>query len=192
MDMTIKKMEARYPAYPALTQKRLLIGRDEWCQLPNLHIPAIKAKIDTGAKTSSLHAFNIKLIHRHYQAYVHFDIHPLQNNDRILIACVAPVIDEREIMSSNGHKEHRYVIRTTLVISDQTWNIEVTLSNRDPLRYRLLLGREALNKRVLIDPSLSRHQKKITSKKARKLYQAERRPIDEYVPVHTRSRRRGV
>ena len=168
--MNITEQKTKLPSYPVLPQKRLLIGRNEWCQLPNLHIPAIKARIDTGAKTSSLHAFNIKLVHRHHQAYVHFDIHPLQNDDRTLIACVAPVIDEREVMSSNGHKEHRYVIRTTLIISDQAWNIEVTLSNRDPLRYRLLLGREALNKRVVIDPSLSCYQKKITFKKARRLY----------------------
>lgn len=75
------------------------------------------------------------------------------------------MIDERHIMSSNGHIEHRYVILTTLVIADQEWEMEVTLSNRDPLRYRLLLGREALNSRVLIDPSLSCYQKKLSIKK---------------------------
>ena len=150
---------------------KLLIGRDTWCQLPGLHLPAIKAKIDTGAKTSSLHAFNIKRVIKHKKKYVEFDIHPLQRNDHILVSCKAPVIDERHIMSSSGHIEHRFVIQTTLVIRDQSWEIEVTLSNRDPLRYRLLLGREALNNRVLIDPGLSCHQKKITRKKAVKLYQ---------------------
>jgi ribosomal protein S6--L-glutamate ligase len=175
MDMTKKKIRAVFPSNPAASQKRLLIGRHEWCELPDLHIPAIKAKIDTGAKTSSLHAFNIKLVKRHHRRYVHFSIHPLQGNEKILISCVAPIIDEREITSSNGHKEHRYVIRTTLAINNQAWEIEVTLSNRDPLRYRLLLGREALNGRVLIDPSLSCHQKRITSKKALKIYPAEKR-----------------
>ena len=151
-------------------RNRLLIGRDEWCALPNLHIPAIKAKIDTGAKTSALHAFNIKRVRKNKKKYVRFEIHPLQRNEKTLISCIAPLIDERHIMSSSGHIEHRFVIITTLMISDQQWEMEVTLSNRDPLRYRLLLGREALNNRVLIDPSLSCHQKKIKYKKALKLY----------------------
>ena len=151
-------------------KNRLLIGRDEWCQLPDLHIPAIKAKIDTGAKTSALHAFNIRRVKKNQKKYVRFDIHPLQSDDKTLVSCIAPLIDERHIMSSSGHIEHRYVIRTTLVICEQQWEMEVTLSNRDPLRYRLLLGREALNSRVLIDPSLSCHQKKIKYKKALKLY----------------------
>lgn len=174
MDMTKKKIKAVFPADPTAIQKRLLIGRHEWCQLPDLNVPAIKAKIDTGAKTSALHAFNIKLVKRGHKRFVHFDIHPLQGYEKILISCVAPIIDEREITSSNGHKEHRYVIRTAIAISDQVWEMEVTLSNRDPLRYRLLLGREALNYRVLIDPSLSCHQKRITSKKAVKLYQKKK------------------
>ena len=151
-------------------KNRLLIGRDEWCQLPDLHIPAIKAKIDTGAKTSALHAFNIRRVKKNQKRFVRFDIHPLQSNDKTLVSCIAPLIDERHIMSSSGHIEHRYVIMTTLLIADLAWKIEVTLSNRDPLRYRLLLGREALNSRVLIDPSLTCFQKKIRHKKALKLY----------------------
>lgn len=143
-------------------REKLLIGRDEWCQLPDLHIPAIKAKIDTGAKTSALHAFNIKRIQKNQKRYVKFDIHPLQGDDHTLVTCRAPIVDERHIMSSSGHIEHRYVIQTTVAIGNQQWLIEVTLSNRDPLRYRMLLGREALNSRVLIDPNLTCHQKKIT------------------------------
>ena len=151
-------------------KNRLLIGRDEWCQLPDLHIPAIKAKIDTGAKTSALHAFNIRRVKKNHKRFVRFDIHPLQRDGKTQVSCIAPLIDERHIMSSSGHIEHRFVILTTLIIGDQQWKMEVTLSNRDPLRYRLLLGREALNNRVLIDPSLSCHQKKIKYKKALKLY----------------------
>jgi ribosomal protein S6--L-glutamate ligase len=155
-------------------KNRLLIGRDEWCQLPDLHIPAIKAKIDTGAKTSALHAFNIRTIKKNHQRFVQFDMHPLQGDADTLVSCIAPLFDERHIMSSSGHKEHRYVIRTRIVIADQEWQMELTLSNRDPLRYRLLLGREALNNRVLIDPSLTCHQKKIRYKKALKLYTQQR------------------
>ncbi len=151
-------------------KNRLLIGRDEWCELPDLHIPAIKAKIDTGAKTSALHAFNIRPVKKNHKHFVRFDMHPLQGNDNTIVSCIAPLIDERHIMSSSGHIEHRYVISTAVVIGDQQWEMQVTLSNRDPLRYRMLLGREALNSRVLIDPSLSCHQKKIKYKKAMKLY----------------------
>lgn len=149
---------------------KLLIGRNEWCQLPDLHIPAIKAKIDTGAKTSSLHAFNICALIKNHKRLVRFDLHPLQRNEKLLVSCIAPLIDERHIISSSGHAEHRYVILTTIILGNQSWKIEVTLSNRDPMRYRLLLGREALNSRVFIDPSLSCHQKKITQKTALKLY----------------------
>jgi ribosomal protein S6--L-glutamate ligase len=149
---------------------KLLIGRNEWCQLPELDIPAIKAKIDTGAKTSAIHALNIKAVVKNKKHYVHFDINPLQSNDDILIHCVAPVIDQRYITSSNGHKEHRYVIAASLKMGERLWKIELTLSNRDPLRYRLLLGREALNNRVIIHPGISCNQGKISKKALLKIY----------------------
>lgn len=148
----------------------LLVGRNEWCQLPDLHVPAIKAKIDTGAKTSAIHAFDIKTITRKGKKYVHFTIHPIQGNNTVAINCKSCIIDERLVMSSNGHKESRYVIATSLKIGEQVWNIELTLSNRDPLRYRMLLGREALNNRVLIDPSLSLNQGRLNRKKLLDLY----------------------
>ncbi|MDF1827754.1 MAG: RimK/LysX family protein [Legionellaceae bacterium] len=141
-------------------QKKLLIGRSEWCALPLLNVPLIKAKIDTGAKTSALHAFNIECDHADGQARVHYDIHPIQGNDDVIVRCTSLVIDQRMIMSSNGHKENRYVISTSLSLGTKTWPIELTLSNRDPLRFRLLLGREALNRRVMIDPNLNYHQDK--------------------------------
>lgn len=150
---------------------KLLIGRHEWCQLPTLNIPAIKAKIDTGAKTSAIHASNIKHFTKRGNHYVDFCIHPLQGTERVTINCKAPIIDERYIMSSNGHKEHRYVIATSLRLGDNLWPIELTLSNRDPLRYRMLLGREALDNRVLIDPSTSCHQGKLEKKDILALYQ---------------------
>lgn len=129
---------------------KLLIGRNEWCQLPDLNIPAIKAKIDTGAKTSAIHAFNIKPIQIKGKDYVKFDVHPVQGRDDIIVSCKSLIHDERLIMSSNGHKEHRFVITTPLRIGNKIWDIELTLSNRDPLRYRMLLGREALNNRTFI------------------------------------------
>jgi ribosomal protein S6--L-glutamate ligase len=139
---------------------KLLIGRAEWCGLPLLNVPLIKAKIDTGAKTSALHAFNIEYDDAHGQARVHYDIHPIQGNDDVIVRCTSNVIDQRMIMSSNGHKENRYVISTSLSLGTKTWPIELTLSNRDPLRFRLLLGREALNHHVMIEPNLYYHQGK--------------------------------
>lgn len=144
---------------------RLLIGRAEWCALPLLHIPLIKGKVDTGAKTSAIHAFNIQTIVKNQKRYAKFDVHPIQANTDICVHCCAPIADIRDIMSSNGHKERRLVIQTNLTLGDKTWSIEVSLSNRDPLKYRFLLGREALKTRVLIDPDHTSYQKKVTGKK---------------------------
>ncbi|MDF1646996.1 MAG: RimK/LysX family protein [Legionellaceae bacterium] len=139
---------------------KLLIGRSEWCALPILNIPLIKAKIDTGAKTSALHAFNIVCDDINGQQCVHYDIHPLQGNNTVIVRCTSLVIDQRVIMSSNGHKESRYVISTSLSLGKKSWPVELTLSNRDPLRFRLLLGREALNRHAIIDPHLNYYQGK--------------------------------
>lgn len=135
-----------------LIRHKLLVGWQEWCALPQHGLPAIKAKIDTGAKTSALHAFQIEPFKRQQQDYVRFIVHPLQHTNQHQKPCVAQVIDQRHVMSSNGHREWRYVIKTPLTLGEDTWDIELTLSNRDPLTFRLLLGREALNGRVLIDP----------------------------------------
>ena len=143
---------------------KLLIGRHEWCALPGLKIPLIKGKIDTGALTSAIHAFNIKPIKKNKVKYVSFDVYPLQANTDIIVHCQSRVIDERYIMSSNGHQEKRYIIQTALRLGTKKWLIEVSLSNRDPLKYRLLLGRQALRKKVLIDPDHGSYQKVIVKK----------------------------
>lgn len=132
---------------------KLLVGWQEWCSLPDLGIPAIKAKVDTGAKTSSLHAFDIEPYKKKHKKYVKFCIHPLQGNDKTHIITRARVIDERDVMSSNGRKEHRYVIKTTLVLGGNAWGIEITLSNRDPMQFRMLLGRECLAGQVIVNPA---------------------------------------
>lgn len=132
---------------------KMLIGWQEWCALPDLGIPFIKAKIDTGAKTSSLHAYNIKEFYKGHYKYVSFEIHPIQDNNDLSFSTKARVIDERNVMSSNGHKELRYVIETDLILGDTITTIELTLSNRDPLRFRMLLGRDALSVHSIIDPA---------------------------------------
>lgn len=140
-----------------LTDK-ILVGRSEWCGLPEFNIPLIKAKIDTGAKTSAIHAFDIFSEVIDHQHYVNFKVHPLQGNTRITTSCQALILDDRCIMSSNGHKEHRYIIMTTLKLGEHVYQIELSLSNRDPLTFRMLLGREALNKRMIVDPGLTCQQ----------------------------------
>ncbi len=143
---------------------KMLIGWQEWCALPEFNVPYIKAKIDTGAKTSSLHAFNIKEFRKKNQKYVSFEIHPVQDDNDISLKAKAKVIDERYIMSSNGHKELRYVIQTDLILGTAVIPIELTLSNRDPLRFRMLLGRDALSISSIIDPA----KKNCLGKKSRR------------------------
>lgn len=139
--------------------EKMMIGWQEWCALPELKLPKIKAKIDTGAKTSALHAFNIKVKTEQGQKFVYFDIHPHQGDSKGSIACKAPVIDQRYVMSSNGHRERRYVIQTQIRLGTESWPIELTLSRRDPLKFRMLLGREAMQQHVIIDPAKKLLQK---------------------------------
>ncbi len=169
MDNLLTENKKKIPR--KLLKNKIIVGWHEWCALPTLHVPAIKAKIDTGAKTSSLHAFDIKTSRKDQQDIVHFSVHPIQANNKVVIQCQAPIIDERHIMSSNGHKELRCVISTQCLLGDLLWEIELTLSDRDPLRFRMLLGREALNKNVIINPSRSLHQGKITKSEIRTLYE---------------------
>lgn len=136
-------------------KNKMLVGNKEWCALPELGIPATKARIDSGAKTSSIHAFNIKKFHRDGETWVKFEVHPLQKNRRTSIHCEKPVIDQRSVKSSTGIAQLRYVISTTLQMGDKSWEIELTLANRDSMGYRMLLGREAMNGRIIVDPSHS-------------------------------------
>lgn len=132
--------------------KKHIVGCEEWCALPSLGIPAIKARVDSGAKTSSIHAFNIQTFKRDGAAWVSFEVHPLQGNRSTLCRCEAPIIDRRAVKSSSGISEKRYVIRVLLKLNKENWDIEVTLANRDSMGYRMLLGREAMRGRLLVDP----------------------------------------
>ncbi|NJN60315.1 MAG: 30S ribosomal protein S6--L-glutamate ligase [Coleofasciculaceae cyanobacterium RL_1_1] len=132
---------------------KLIIGREEWCALPALGIPAIKMRVDSGAKTSSIHAFNIQAFRRNNQSWVSFEIHPLQNDRKTLIRCEQVVVDKRVVKSSSGIAETRYVISVPIKLGEMTWDIELTLANRDSMGFRMLLGREAMNGRLIVDPS---------------------------------------
>ncbi len=135
-----------------MLQSKIILGSEEWCTLPELGIPSIKARVDSGAKTSALHAKNIAPFIKDGQNWVKFDINPIQNNLKTSIHCEAPLVDKRVVKSSSGFREQRYVIRTALEIGNSTWIIEMTLTNRDSMGFRMLLGREAMSGRVLVDP----------------------------------------
>lgn len=133
-----------------------LLGWREWVSLPELGIPAIKAKIDTGARTSALHAFRIEPFVRAGTEHVRFWLHPLRNENRIKLQCEAPVLQQRTIKDSGGHIEQRYVIESTIRIGDLEWSIELTLTSREDMMFRMLLGRSAITKgRLKIDPAAS-------------------------------------
>lgn len=135
-----------------MSTSKIILGSEEWCAFPELGIPAIKARVDSGAKTSALHALNIQFITKNNEKWVKFDLNPIQNDVRTLIHCEAPLVDQRIVKSSSGFRERRVVILTTLHLGQQTWPIEVTLTNRDSMGFRMLLGREAMSGRILVDP----------------------------------------
>jgi hypothetical protein len=135
--------------------RRPVIGWREWVGLPELGIAATKAKIDTGARSSSLHAFDVTIVHRRGRAYVRFSVHPLQRRSEPSVSAEAEVLEFRRVKSSGGHVTLRPVILTVVELLGQRWPIELTLANRDAMGFRMLLGREAVRRRFLVDPGRS-------------------------------------
>lgn len=136
-------------------RKYPVIGWREWVSLPKLNIDRIKAKIDTGARTSALHAFSLEPFVENGKNKIKFDIHPLQHNIDSIITCIADIVDKRLVTDSGGHEEERYVIETPLTIAGQSWLIEITLTERENMLFRMLLGRSALRKRFIVNPARS-------------------------------------
>lgn len=143
------------------------LGWREWVALPELGLPALKAKVDTGARTSALHAFFIEPYEEGGIQMLRFKIHPIQLNQDFEIECRTPVHDFREVTDSGGHREMRYVIRSNIIVGKQQWPIELTLTNRDTMRFRMLLGRRAMEDRFVVDPGASYVNGKL---RPRKLY----------------------
>ena len=131
------------------------IGWREWVKLPELGIKNIKAKVDTGARSSSLHAYDMKLYEVNGQEYVKFKVHPIQRNTKKIIETKAAVLEHRKVRSSSGKAVLRPVILTQFEIFGISWPIELTLANRDEMGFRMLLGREAIRNRMLVDSGKS-------------------------------------
>lgn len=134
---------------------KVAVGWREWIALPELGIAAIKPKIDTGARSSSLHAFNMETFDRGGAVWVRFDIHPLQRDVAVSVRAEARVIEYRHVRSSSGHQTLRPVIRTAMSLGGRRWNVELTLAARDEMGFRMLLGREAVRGRFVVDPGRS-------------------------------------
>src|SRR5690606_35433649 len=128
------------------------IGWRDWVHLPELGGVTIKAKGDTGARTSALHAWNIEIVTRDGIRFARFDLHPLQRSDRQSVSCEAPLLDRRSIRNSGGEAQLRYVVLTPIRIGHLVWPVELSLTSRDEMGFRMLLGRTAVRGKFLVDP----------------------------------------
>ena len=153
-----------------MPQNKIILGSEEWCSFPELGIPAIKARVDSGAKTSALHAINIAPFVKDGVNWVKFDINPIQNNLKTVIHCEALLVGKRVVKSSSGFREQRNVIQTNITIGNDNWTIEMTLTNRDSMGFRMLLGREAMSGRVLVDPEQKYLLGQTTTESLKELY----------------------
>lgn len=132
-----------------------MLGWREWVDLPELGLRHIKAKVDTGARTSALHAFELRTFEEDGRRRVEFKMHPNQKDTRTVVVCRADIKDERVVRDSGGHAEKRLVIETPLHVGEHNWPIEITLTARDDMLFRMLLGRTAMRRRVTVDPARS-------------------------------------
>jgi hypothetical protein len=132
-----------------------LIGWREWLSLPELGIPGIKAKIDTGARSSALHTHDYEVFQRDDKDYVRFHLHPLVKKSAIELSCEAPLLGYRNVKDSGGHSQKRPFIRTRARVGEIEWEIDLSLTNRENMKFRMLLGRAALAQNFAVDPSSS-------------------------------------
>jgi hypothetical protein len=157
-----------------MAKERPAIGWREWVALPDLGVERIKVKVDTGARTSALHAFDVRVDETADPPRVRFKVHPIQRSTGETVTCEAPLVERRWVRSSNGKRERRPVIVTALGLLGERWPIEVTLTSRDMMGFRMLLGRQAIRRRVVVNPGRSflasseRRKKRGTPKRQRR------------------------
>ncbi len=150
-----------------MTSNKDSLGWKEWLALPDLGIQAVKVKVDTGAKTSALHAFKMENFIKDGEDYVRFWFHPAQKRTDIEVVCEAPILDQRVVRDSGGHQENRFVIRTHARLGKQYWPIDITLTSREDMQFRMLLGRRAIvSGNFLVDAS----EEYMTGKKLSRVY----------------------
>ncbi len=137
------------------SHSHILAGWREWVSLPGLGVPWVKAKLDTGARSSAIHAFDLVELERDGERWVRFSVHPWQRSAEDAVLCECPVHDVREVRSSSGHREERLVVGMDLVLMGRTVPVEMTLARRDEMGFRLLVGREALRQGFAVDPGAS-------------------------------------
>ncbi len=149
--------------------EKLTLGWREWVGFPALGLPYVKAKIDTGARTSALHATHIRVVRRGGKRFIRFKTHPIQHNTAHIVECIAPLVDRRFVTDSGGSKELRYIIEIPIQLGDKEWPIEISLTNRKRMRFRMLLGRTALT-HCIIQPASSYINGKVLKNKLKKAY----------------------
>lgn len=132
-----------------------IIGWREFVALPQLKIDHIKAKIDTGARSSAIHAFNIQEVKEHGKRIIRFQIHPTQRDNQTIITAEAELLEYRRIRNSGGIAQLRPVIKTNIKLGQQIWSIELSLTDRDVMGFRMLLGRQAVRNKFLVNPGKS-------------------------------------
>ena len=163
----------------SLTPTSLRLGWEEWVSMADLGLPAIKAKVDTGARTSALHAVRVEPFGTEAKPQVRFIMHPDPDDPTVEVVCSARVVDRRNVTSSNGQQELRYIIRTPVTLGPKTWPVEVSLTNRETMGYRMLLGRSAIQDDMSVRPTESFLQPKLdyTAYKRRRKSAVRHRPL---------------
>ncbi len=153
-----------------MLEELITVGWIELISLPQLKIPAMKVKIDTGARTSALHVTDLERFVKQGEEFARFQVHPMRRHQQHTVVCEAPIIGDKNVKNSGGQVQVRPVVVTDLTVGGQTWSIQVTLTNRKDMRFKMLLGREAMRQKILVDPGVKYLHGKRSHKSMMSLY----------------------